>query len=160
MARGTIYYITKDRNQPVDFKEQYYYDRLDILHADRVMEEDRDSAELSVECFKGTMEQIGAITQEEEANFGFSFRFENVKEAKQNYFRPKFDQLRQKVASLHLSAIVRSAPDLNSIINDDYGDVIVMNDFAPGYTITFDDFIRKLESDVTYYVYRKTIIMD
>lgn len=159
MARGIIYFITKDKNQVIDFGEQNYYDRLDIIHADYVQDEDEESSATSIEMLKDTINNLGAVIWLGEGDFGFSFRFNAVSEMQRNYFRPKLEALKEKVANLQLFDVIRSAPDLNSIINDDYGNMITLGEEAAGSTITVDNFIRRVEPGVTYYVYKKTILM-
>lgn len=159
MARGTIYFITKDKDQVIDFGEQDYYDRLDILNVGYVQDEDEESSATSIEMFRDTINKLGAIIWLGERDFGFSFRFNAVSEMQRKYFKPKFEILKEKVANLQLFDVIRSAPDLNNIINDGYGDVITLGEEAAGSTITVDDFIRRVEPGVTYYVYKKTILM-
>ena len=159
MARGTIYFITKDKNQAVDFKEENYYDRLDIIHADYVQDEDEDSSKTSLGMFKDTIGKLGAVILPCEDDFNFSFRFNAVSEMQRNHFKPKLETLKEKVKNLNLFDVIQSAPDLNSILNDDYDDVITLGEEAVGSTITVDDFIRRVEPGITYYVYKKTILI-
>lgn len=159
MARGNIYFVTKDNQQEVDFTEQNYYDRLDVINVDYVRDEDEASSALSLECFKDIISDLGADIFDADGDFGFAFQFDEIETMKCRYFRPKFEMLKEKVNSLDLSDIISFAPDLNSIINDNHGDLITLGENEAGSSVTMDDFVRYLESDVTYYVYKKTILI-
>ncbi len=161
MGRGNIYYITKNKNKDVSFDERTYYDKLDILGVDYVQNQTKEESEIPLEHMQKVMQMLGAVTGygHDNRDFAFSFWFDDVEKAKQDYFRPKLNNLKQQVEALTLSDVIHSAPYLDFIMDNDQGDLVVFDDEDYECNVSLDNFIRKLEPHVNYYVYKKVILM-
>ncbi len=175
MGRGCIYYIVKDADLDVDvsFGAENYYEKLDTLMIDYVEDETKEESEPLLKTLREMMENLGAVTgfgsDIGKNHFAFTFRFENADMAKRAYFQPKLTGLKKQVEALTIEDVVKSAPALDFILDNEYGDLIT---FAESYYSNFlkctgqaeidmsvDEFIRHMESGVTYYVYERVIFM-
>lgn len=167
MARGYIYYVTTDKDQDVSFNKGNYFGKLDILGAVNYMEDQTEvQSEEPLKWLSDTLYRLGAVIGYGYSlgSFGFSFVFENVPKAQQDWFRPKLELLKKNVDALTLSDVIRSAPCLDHILDDTYNSLIALNDGGQDVNvtaddITVDDLIRRLKPGVTYYVYSKVILM-
>lgn len=59
-----------------------------------------------------------------------------------------FTATQEKVKNLSIKDFITSANELQNLINNNYTDAVYFNT----YFNTFDDFIRQLQPDTTYYV--------
>lgn len=161
MGRGTIYYVTTNKYNGVDFDESDYYDDLSALQVDYVENESKENSEVSLSCLRKTLQEMGAITGYGKSNghFAFSFCFSKLEKAQQKYFKPKLEKLKKQVEDLTLFDVIKSAPCLDFIMDNDCGDLIELHDHPTSVRITLDNFIRILKPGVTYYVYEKVIFM-
>lgn len=163
MGRGNIYYITKKKDADIHFDKTDYYDKLDGLGINHVDNQSEKQSKIPLECLQENMLNLGAITGYGYDNnyFAFSFHFDEliIERAKQNYFKPRLEQLKKQVEALTLSDVVQTAPCLDFIVDDNYGDLITFYNGDSECSISLDDFIRRLEPGVTYYVYEKVILM-
>lgn len=154
MGRGYIYYITKDKDEEPSFDESDYYDRLDALHVDYVQNE---SSENPLESLQQTLQELGAVLgYGYDKNFAFSFSFKDVDKAKREFFEPRLRALKENVAALTLEHMVESEPAFEITPK---GDLIAMEAYYGDSLCSVDDFIRSLESGVSYYVYEKVVFM-
>lgn len=160
MARGYIYYVTKNKDQDVSFTKEQYYESLDRLGIDYVDDmANEDSADI-LKMLAEMLYKQGAVVGYGHSNrdFMFSFVFSDADSMKRNYFEPKLAKLKAEAAALTLENVIRSAPCLDCITNSNYSDLVAFDDGNATTDMTFDNFIRNLESGVTYYVYRKVIL--
>ncbi len=159
MARGVIYYIANNPCE-VTFDESDYYEHLEALGADYVKNETKEDSEISLECLQEQLMKLGAVTGYGQSNgqFAFSFSFSNADAARHLYFKPKLVKLKEQVAALTLEDVIRTSPSLDFILDNQYGDLIECRNISDA-AMSVDDFIRNMESDVTYYVYEHVILM-
>lgn len=154
MGRGYIYYITKDKDAEPSFDESDYYDRLDALHVDYVQHE---FSEHVLESLQQSLQSLGAVPgYGYDKNFAFSFSFEDADKAKREFFESRLRALKKNVAALTLERMVQSEPAFEITPK---GDLIAMETDYGDSLCSVDDFIRSLESGVSYYVYEKVIFM-
>lgn len=160
MARGYIFYITNVKDMDVCFNANYYGDCEDAIDVDYVKDCSEEKSKIPLEWLEKTMSDMGAvINREQNGYFKFFFRFHETEKVQQDYFRPKLKQLKKIVNELTLSDVVRCAPSLDSIVNNNYTDLITFEDESSEYVITVDEFIRRLQPGVTYYVYEKVLLI-
>lgn len=159
MARGVIYYIANNPCE-VTFDESDYYEHLEALGADYVKNETKEDSEISLECLQEQLMKLGAVTGYGQSNgqFAFSFSFSNADAARHLYFEPKLTKLKEQVDELTLENIVHASPTIDFILDEQYGDMIKCESLSSGL-LSVDDFIRNMESGVTYYVYERVILM-
>lgn len=161
MARGYIYCITNGKDVDVKFNENYYYDYLDTLHVDYVKDMDQDESELPLKWLEETMQDLGAITGHgrDMKGFGFMFWFRDVETAKRLHFGPRLEKLKKNVEALTLEDVMKAAPCLDQILDDDYGSMVLYADGESESTVNLDYFIRSLKPCTTYYVRDRVILM-
>ncbi len=161
MARGYIYYVTSDKDIDPTFTESNYYDSLDSLGADYVQDCDEEDSVEQISWFEDKLKGMGAVisTDNLQDGFSFSFRFDRVNEMQQAYFKIKLEKLKEEASKLTLFDVIRSAPTLDYITNDTYGDMVEFCGVNSSATITVDNMVRQIEPGVTYYVCNKTILM-
>lgn len=164
MARGSIYYITTNKDDQVrHFNEEMFYDRLDLYGIDYVQDVDETESVHSLQWMRDMFRQMGAGTFDGEdvksRHFAFSFCFHDMENARKYYFGPKLEKLKKEVAELDLFKVVKSAPCLDMILNDTCDDMVVLMNKGSEDTLTFDNLIRQLEPDTTYYVFERTVLM-
>lgn len=159
MARGTIFYITRNPEQDISFGESNYYDKLDVLKLDYVKDQDGDESEVPLECLKKMLAGLGAAVTGWESPFSFMFRFRAVEKAKRDYFAPRLEKFKKQAQALTIESVMRSAPALDFILDNEYGDIITLAQPYGETDLTLDDFLRQLEPDVSYYVYGRVILM-
>ncbi len=165
MARGYSYYIMSNvmsnNDTDVTFGAGNYYEDLDSLGIEWVEDVDEEKSKEPLEWLADTMSRLGAAVYFScgSNDFVFSFKFSKVEKAQQDWFKPKLEKLKNEAAKLTLSDIIRSEHSLDYIQNDNYGDMITMNDGFSDINMTVDDFIRQLKPGVFYYVYKKTVLM-
>lgn len=165
MGRGNIFYITKDKNKDVSFNETNYYDKLETYRIDCVDNQNEEESQIPLNCLRKQLYELGATVDipsgpgDANRDFYFSFSFDRIERAQQDYFRPKLEHLKKTVSELSLFQVIRSAPVLDFMLDDQYGDLFTFNDGMYESTISFDDFIRRMEPGVTYYVYKRVIYM-
>lgn len=161
MARGNIYYISKDVHENVSFDESEYQEKLDIIGTDYIKNMTNEESEPALNCLSTLMYSLGAIIGYgyDNKEFAFSFRFEKTEKVKQDYFRPKLDKLKSEVEALTLFDVIHHAPVFDNILNNQCGDLITLNDGTYHTDMTVDEFIRELEPGVIYYVYQNVLMM-
>ena len=162
MARGTIYYVTTDKNASVSFTETKYYDRLDSMKVDYVKDMDEWDSRNSLDYLRTTLSEIGAWSQAHtvtEDSFMFEFKFDRLEEAQRKYFEPKLASLKAQVNALDLFKVIRSAPALDWMLDNEYGDLFEFHDAGSESLISMDDLIRRVKPGQTYYVYNMCILM-
>lgn len=161
MARGTMYCITTDKDWEISFDESSYYHMLDAWSIDYVKNQDSQDSEIATEYLRKMLEEMGATTVfgHSLGRFAFGFRFEKLEAALQSYFKPRLTKLKRQVEALTLPDVIRSAPSLDFIMDNDYGDRIALTTPLGDFDLTVDDFIRRLEPGTTYYAYDRTILM-
>lgn len=160
MARGYMYYITKTKDRDVHFHSVFYNEYIDTIGAEYLSDCDETESEEPLKWLADSISNKGAaIGYGSMGDFKFSFRFDQLNQAQQDYFRPKLEKLKETVEKLTLFDVIHSAPLLDNIINNRYSDMITFADENTESTMTVDDFIRQLEPGVTYYVYKRTILM-
>lgn len=67
-------------------------------------------------------------------------------------------KLKEQVAALTLEDVIHTSPSLDFILENQYGDLIECENIS-STAMSMDDFIRNMESGVTYYVYERVILM-
>lgn len=159
MARGNIYYITKDKDRDISFTESDYYDKLDALCLDYVKDQDEEESEAPIGWLRDMLSGLGAAVTEGAGDFAFSFSFGGVEKMQQEYFRPKLEELKKQAEALTLFSVIRSAPCLDQILDNDCGDLVTLAEDGRDTDITVDDFIRRIKPGTVYYVYNKVILM-
>lgn len=159
MARGNIYYVTTDKDSDVSHKAENYYDSLASLDLDHVKDAYQTAAKEALRWMNDTLYKLGASIGGSTAygDFSFSFYFENVDKAKESWFAPKLEALKKEVEALTLSAVANAEPCLNQL-NDEYGDLVTFNDGVTEITVTWDNFIRLLKPQTTYYVHKNIVL--
>lgn len=163
MARGFIYYMTTDKTIEPSIDESDYYEKLDGMGCDYVQNETKESSEYPLECLSGMLSEMGAVVTREDMpeGYAFSFRFDKVEQMLQDYFRPKLEKLKKEAAELELEKVIRSAPNLDWICNNEFTDAVELED--PEETessfSSMDNFIRGIHPGVEYYVHDKTVLM-
>lgn len=82
--------------------------------------------------------------------------------AKKGYFRARWNLLKNKISITSLEDFAcdtQTATDIKALVQDSYGDVVML-DTGRGPTMqTLDTFIRTLKPDTAYYVSRCAVIM-
>lgn len=152
MARGTIYYITDRPEDPViGFDSASLTEEIDAIGADYA---DDKSPEESVNALSGIrvdMLHRGAriICNVSREGFSFALTLDDAGRFKQDYFGQRLAKLKEKVAALQLFDVIQSAPMLDNMLNEEYGDRVYFNG---GDFLTYDNFIRRMEQGKTYYV--------
>lgn len=159
MAIGHIFYITTDPWQEVSFGESDYYEKLEMFGMSHVEDVGTVLASIPLKSLEDTMRGLGASIAYGYKGFAFTFSFKDAEAAKQQYFRPKLEKLRERVSSLTLSNIICQPPALDCILDDGYGNRVMLADGDCRSDIGFDGFIRQLKAGTTYYVYEKTVLM-
>lgn len=168
MGRGSIYYITDDKEDDGSHFAAYnYYNREDIMGVDYVKDLRGADARAALECLKGKMQQLGASAEYfngtligyEDESIAFSFRFDKVEAMLMDYFRPKLEKLKANAKALTLPDVIRSAPSLDFICNNDASDLIELNRDGCACLLTVDDFIRQVEPGITYYACSHIVLM-
>lgn len=159
MARGVIYYIANNPHE-VTFDESDYYDHLEALGADYVKNETKQDSEIPLEYLQKQLMKLGAVTGygQIDGQFTFSFCFSDADSARRLYFEPKLIKLKEQVAALTLEDVIHTSPSLDFILENQYGDLIECENIS-STAMSMDDFIRNMESGVTYYVYERVILM-
>lgn len=159
MARGVIYYIA-DKPCDVTFDESDYYEHLEVLGADYVKNETKEDSEVSLECLQEQLMKLGAVTGYGQSNgqFAFSFSFSDADAARRLYFEPKLAKLKEQADELTLEDVIHASPTFDFILDEQYGDVVKCESLSSGL-LSMNDFIRNMESGVTYYVYECVILM-
>lgn len=158
MARGTIYYITDRPDEPViGFDSISLMKELDAIGADCA--DDKSSAE-SVSAVSGLRDDMlhrGAriICNPKTPCFAFALSLDNDDEFKRDYFGPRLAKLKEKAAALQLYDVIQSAPALDDMLNEEYGDRVYFN----GRLLTYDDFIRQMEQETAYYVLDRVLYL-
>lgn len=159
MARGVIYYIA-DKPCDVTFDESDYYDHLEALGADYVKNETKKDSEVPLEYLQEQLMELGAAIGhgQSDGQFTFSFCFSDADSARRLYFEPKLMKLKEQVAALTLEDVIHTSPSLDFILDDQYGDMVECESISNSL-LSMDDFIRNMESGMTYYVYERVILM-
>lgn len=152
-----MYYITKKKDEDIQFDESDYYDRLDCLGVDYVKNLTKQESQQPLGWLQETLLRLGAVISYgyDGKNIAYAFFFNKTEVIKQNYFRPKLEKLKEDVQNLTLPDVVKAAPILDFIMDNEYGDLIVLD----GENLSLDDFIRHIEPGVTYYVHDQVILM-
>lgn len=163
MARGNIYYISKNRDTDVHFRASDYYDCLGSLDIEYVEDRDREGSTEAMLCLLYIMKNLGAsifnADLEADDGFQFSFCFYDADTAKRKYFAPRLEQLKKDAAALTLDEAVRTAPMLDRFLDNEFGDLVEFNEGSSSSISTLDNFIRHMESGVTYYMYGRVILI-
>lgn len=160
MAKGYLYYVTTEKTRNVCFNAAVYLDNVNVLGAEYLEDCDENESEEPLKWLADFLGGMGAVIDRDDTGiFRFSFRFYNMESVQQDYFRPKLEKLKETVEKLTLSDVVQHTPELDSVLNDRYGDMIRLEDGRSDSFVTMDDFIRQLKSGVTCYVYKETILM-
>lgn len=161
MARGNIYYITKDCNNDKSFDESDYYSELKSLGVDYVKNVGREESEIPLESLSNMLQRLGADVMPFTGygDFAFSFSFEDAENAKLEHFGPKLAEFKKQAMALKLESVIRTPFAFDFILDDNYGDLVAFNGGTYECLITVDDLIRRIESGVTYYVCDRVILM-
>lgn len=160
MARGHIYYITTDEHKDVGFDESSYYGRLDALDIDYVLNQTKEDSEIPLEWLQELMQKAGAAIGYgyDNGSFAFSFCFEKTEKMQQDYFRPKLEKLKKETEALTLFDVIRAAPSLDTILDNQYGDLVELDDGETESLVSMDTFIRRIKPGTIYYVYECVIL--
>ena len=165
MGRGYIYFITKDKHSDVSFGASNYENCLGELGVDYVKDEKKKESMELVQEFSSRMHQLRATTvlDNDKKDFKVSFYFTDADEAKRLYFEPLLKALKEQVEALTLENLISSGYSIGALVysmaNDNFGDLIEFENEVGTTRMTLDDFIRQIEPDVTYYVYKRVIFM-
>lgn len=161
MARGHMFYITTVKDQDISFSADSYYEKLDAIGTDHLNDLTVEASAGPIQTFLKSMTELGATIEygHFDDDLEFSFRFVNIEEVQQNWFRPKLEKLKKEAEKLTLFDVIRAATCLDYIVNNDYEDLIAFDTVESNVEITVDDFIRQLKPGVTYYLYKKVILM-
>lgn len=162
MAKGNIYYITDNREHDAGISATQYADKLDMVGADYVTDQDEESSKVPLAWLETAMAGLGAVIEHhDDGPFPFSFLFRQTSRAQSLWFKPKLEALKKEAASLTLPQVIRSAPSLDYLLNNDIAGLIELDVegrvlYAP---ITIDDFMRQLRPGTKYWVYATTVMM-
>lgn len=163
MRTNYIYYVTKDKDQYPKFNAEKYLHKMNAYNIKSAYDLSEDQSNTPLKTLDDMLCKLGAVIGYGSMNdFKFLFWFDNVQKAKTQYFRTRFEKFMREAQALTLDSVLTSAPALDSILNDKCSDLVEMhlNNYGctiADYTFTLDNFIRSLESGITYYVYEKTI---
>lgn len=152
MARGTIYYIT-DRPEElvIRFDSMSLAGEIDAIGASYADNKSTDESVSALSGIRDDMLHKGAriICDVNHDGFSFALTLDNAFKFKQDYFGPRLAKLKEKAAVLQLFDVIQSAPMLDNMLNDEYGDYVCFNGSS---FLTYDNFIRRIEQGKTYYV--------
>lgn len=165
MGRGNMYYISREKNEDIShFTKDNFEHRLEALLIDYMKDLSESEAQVPLGNLQKAMQELGAITSygysvNGNGKIAYGFVFGSVEEMKKRYFTPKLGKLKANVEALTLFDVIKSAPALDFICNDETTDLIILKENGFEQELTMDDFIRHLEAGVTYYVYNRVILM-
>lgn len=147
MARGTIYYITERPEEPViGFDSGSLAEEIDRIGASYADDKNTEESVSALSEIRDDMLHRGARIIYDVSRDGFSFALtlDDAFKFKQDYFGPRLAKLKEKAAALQLFDVIQTAPLLDNMLNDEYGDYVCFNgsDF-----MTYDNFIRRMEQE-------------
>lgn len=162
MGRGYVFEISSDIN---------LYS-LNAVNA-RLMNEDRnlqlecdyfsdeeDPTEIKnlIDSFANILSSSGVTFIESEDNNTQNYRCFRVSiQAKKNYFKNKFDMLRENITNLTLKDFAMNSEKccrMSSLIDCNYGDAVMFD----GSFYTLDNFIRTADPNVIYHLNIKCVV--
>lgn len=158
-----VYYITTDERLPA------YFPSADLIEYIRKLEKrditllDVSESKLPLQNLENQMKELGGETdwmlpthwcfEKDAGNYPLRFRVPRENVAKKKYFEPKLKRLKTVVEGIHLLDVISHAPNLDMFLNDKNGDKVMLITQEKEEMLTMDNFIRQLDSYVSYYVY-------
>lgn len=159
MEMGTLFYITdKPDDDIIRFDKISLRDVLDKTGADYAEQKNISDSTNMVDALRRIMLSKGArIVYDVIGDFSFGFTVDHLEKFQQEHFGPRLVKLKEKVAGLQLFDVIRSAPELNDILNRKHDDYVIMTDEDTTEIVTWDDFIRRLKPGKEYFVLSETM---
>lgn len=163
MAKGVIYYVTKDKDADVSFYAENYYDKLDALGTDYVKDQTTEESEEPLRQFERTLSHMGAMmgygVDTFDHGFRFTFCFQDAGHMREKYFSPRLEQLKKEADALTLKDVISRPPVFSCLTGSSPSDFVTMEQPYGESDMDMDEFIRQIESEVTYYVFERVILM-
>ena len=169
MAMGHIFCIMTDADMDISFNRSIYEGMESELNADYFKDLEPDKAAVPLDWLKGTVARLGGRIYDGDPKdcIAFSFSFAQTGSAQADWFRPRLEQLKKEVDGLTLPSVIQSAPVLDRILDNRFGDRVALykadKGSVLGYSedgpVTFDCFIRQLQPGTVYYVYDRIVLM-
>lgn len=155
MARGNLYEISIDRDELGNMDESYFYNCLSAINADYVQNKEGEEKEEATAQFVEMMEKYGAETGSGDEKTVYFYVNDSVR---QNYFRRRYDELKDKVQKLEFSSFISNRFeiwDIKHLLHDTYGDAVYYNDTY----MTVDTFLRAYAKDGERYYIGNVVFM-
>lgn len=155
MARGNLYEISIDRDELGNMDESYFYDCLSAISADYVQNKEGEEKEEATAQFIEMMEKYGAKTGSGDEKTVYFYVNDSVR---QNYFRRRYDELKDKVQKLEFSSFISNVFeiwDIKHLLHDTYGDAVYYN----SEYMTVDTFLRAYAKDGERYYIGNVVFM-
>ena len=114
---------------------------------------DEPSAKEILDAFIKDMTVYGAAINKSQDD-SCSFAFENARYAKNGYFTSWICHLKRNIDRLSAQDLMRAPVSLDSLTMH-FGDYVVLKDDSKEVLLTMDEFIRRLESNVVYYLAKR-----
>lgn len=169
MAMGHIFCIMTDADMDISFNKSIYEGMEYELNADYFKDLTPEQAAVPLNWLKETVTRLGGKIYEGDPRdcIAFSFSFTQTGGAQADWFRPRLEQLKKEVEELTLPSVIQSAPALDRILDNQFGDRVALygtDEDSGDYvgtcgTVTFDGFIRKLQPGTVYYVHDRMVLM-
>lgn len=170
MARGIIYHITTDPEKLGSMSEYNFYDHIESLHAEYVVDRDTYSAQNDLDSLREELKANGFDIQkeilkdadEQPAFVIYTGNKERLEKAKMKYFSHCLTQLKDRLETLSLKEFATDTGivyELSQHINDTYSDAVYLDMGTGGSTYTMHQFLRNLEENHVYYVSTNTVLM-